>query len=136
MRAKILVSAMLAAVVAAFAFAPMQAQARGDVVSVPGSYMPGTIVIRTNERALYYFVGVGQAIRYPVGVGRIGMQWTGSAVYRRQIYQAGMVTARFHQEGLQPASTGDPGRLAAKSNGRCGNDPFGWRAIRHSRHQQ
>ena len=41
--------------------------------------MPGTIVIRTNERALYYFVGVGQAIRYPVGVGRLGMQWSGTA---------------------------------------------------------
>ena len=58
----------------------MPAQARGDVVSVRDSYMPGTIVIRTNERALYYFVGVGQAIRYPVGVGRIGMQWTGTAL--------------------------------------------------------
>jgi lipoprotein-anchoring transpeptidase ErfK/SrfK len=80
MRLKVLFSAILTVVVMAFACAPMQAQARGDVVSVPGSYMPGTIVIRTNERALYLFVGVGQAIRYPVGVGRIGMQWTGSAV--------------------------------------------------------
>jgi lipoprotein-anchoring transpeptidase ErfK/SrfK len=80
MRAKILVSAALAALVASFAVAPQPAHARGDIVAVKESYMPGTIVIRTNERALYYFVGVGQAIRYPVGVGRLGMQWSGTAM--------------------------------------------------------
>jgi hypothetical protein len=32
-------------------------------VSVKGSYTPGTIVIRTGERRLYYFVGAGEAIR-------------------------------------------------------------------------
>src|SRR5277367_1437907 len=79
MRAKILFSVMVAAVVATFAFAPKPAEARGDLVGVSESFMPGTIVIRTNERALYYFVGLGQAIRYPVGVGRLGMQWSGTA---------------------------------------------------------
>ncbi len=79
MRAKVLFSAALAAVVAAFALAPKAALAHGDLVTVRDSYLPGTIVIRTNERALYYFVGVGEAIRYPVGVGRIGMQWSGTA---------------------------------------------------------
>lgn len=80
MRVKVLLSAAFAAFVAAFAFAPEAALARGDIVAVADGYMPGTIVIRTNERALYYFVGVGQAIRYPVGVGRLGMQWAGTAV--------------------------------------------------------
>ena len=79
MRGKILLSAAIAALVGLFAFAPEPAHARGDIVAVKDSYMPGTIVIRTNERALYYFVGVGQAIRYPVGVGRLGMQWSGTA---------------------------------------------------------
>jgi lipoprotein-anchoring transpeptidase ErfK/SrfK len=79
MRRKILLSAMVAALVAAFAWAPQAAEARGDLVSVRDSYLPGTIVIRTNERALYYFVGPSEAIRYPVGVGRAGMQWTGTA---------------------------------------------------------
>jgi lipoprotein-anchoring transpeptidase ErfK/SrfK len=78
MRGKILFSAALAAI-AAFAVAPKPAAARGDLVTVKDSYLPGTIVIRTNERALYYFVGLGQAIRYPVGVGRLGMQWSGTA---------------------------------------------------------
>jgi lipoprotein-anchoring transpeptidase ErfK/SrfK len=79
MRGKILFSAALAGLIAAFAFVPSPAAARGDMVSVSEGYMPGTIVIRTNERALYYFVGPGQAIRYPVGVGRLGMQWAGTA---------------------------------------------------------
>lgn len=79
MRAKILLSAAIAAFFAAFAFAPEAAQASGTAVNVPDGFVPGTIVIRTNERALYYYVGMGQAIRYPVGVGRLGMQWSGTA---------------------------------------------------------
>jgi hypothetical protein len=59
MRRKIILSAALAAI-AAFAFAPSPALAHGDRVSVKDSYMPGTIVIRTGERRLYYFVGAGE----------------------------------------------------------------------------
>jgi len=78
MRGKILLFAGFA-IVATFGLAPMPAQAHGDRVSVKDSYLPGTILIRTNERRLYYFVGSGEAIRYPVGVGRAGMQWSGTA---------------------------------------------------------
>ena len=35
-------------------------------------YSAGTIVIKTNERRLYYVTGDGEAIRYPVGVGKAG----------------------------------------------------------------
>src|SRR4029077_16296408 len=78
MRGKILVYGF-AAVVAVLGFASVPALAHGDRVSVKDGYMPGTIVIRTGERRLYYFVGAGEAIRYPVGVGRAGMQWSGTA---------------------------------------------------------
>lgn len=40
---------------------------------------PGTIVIKTNERRLYYVMPGGRAMRYPVGVGRAGKTWTGTA---------------------------------------------------------
>ena len=40
-------------------------------------YRPGTIVIRTSERRLYYTIDRHRALRYPVGVGRRGKQWTG-----------------------------------------------------------
>ena len=43
------------------------------------SYSPGTIVVKTHERRLYYVMGDGHAIRYPVGVGRAGMTWSGEA---------------------------------------------------------
>ena len=37
-------------------------------------------MVRTNERRLYFVLGQGRAIRYPVGVGRAGRQWSGRAV--------------------------------------------------------
>ncbi len=77
MRAKLLVTAALAAF--AYSFAPQVAQAHGDVVALKDNYTPGTIVVRTNERRLYYVIGFGRAIRYPVGVGRAGKQWSGES---------------------------------------------------------
>jgi lipoprotein-anchoring transpeptidase ErfK/SrfK len=79
MRGKILFSSAIAAVVAAGILAPAPARANGDVVAAPGGYAPGTIVVRTNERHLYLMLGGGEAIRYPVGVGRAGMQWSGTS---------------------------------------------------------
>jgi len=71
--------AALAAVVASLAIAPGPAQARGDLVMVQEPYAPGTIIVKTRERELYLMVGAGEAIRYPVGVGRAGMQWAGAS---------------------------------------------------------
>jgi lipoprotein-anchoring transpeptidase ErfK/SrfK len=42
-------------------------------------YPVGSIVVNTPERALYYISGEGEAIRYRVGVGREGFQWSGNA---------------------------------------------------------
>jgi lipoprotein-anchoring transpeptidase ErfK/SrfK len=53
-------------------------QAR-EVVSFRSDYSVGTVVVKTGERRLYYVVGDGQAVRYPVGVGRPGKQWVGTA---------------------------------------------------------
>ena len=52
------------------------AQAREAVAFQPG-VEPGTIVIVTHERRLYYVYEPGAAIRYPVGVGKAGKQWRG-----------------------------------------------------------
>jgi lipoprotein-anchoring transpeptidase ErfK/SrfK len=49
-----------------------------ETVAFPGAAEPGTIVVRTNERKLYYVVDHGRALRYPVGVGRAGKQWFGT----------------------------------------------------------
>lgn len=38
---------------------------------------PGTVIVNTKERRLYYILGDGRAIRYGIGVGRDGFRWSG-----------------------------------------------------------
>jgi lipoprotein-anchoring transpeptidase ErfK/SrfK len=47
------------------------------VVQFTQSYAPGTIVVSTKERRLYYVMADGKAVQYGVGVGRPGFQWGG-----------------------------------------------------------
>ena len=68
--------AAIAAAVMICAFAPANAR---EVVPFEGGVQPGTIVVKTAERRLYFVLGGGQAIRYPVAVGRPGKQWQGTA---------------------------------------------------------
>jgi lipoprotein-anchoring transpeptidase ErfK/SrfK len=49
-----------------------------ETVDFDAKYAPGTVVISTNERRLYYVLGNGQAVRYGVGVGRPGFEWAGT----------------------------------------------------------
>ncbi len=48
-----------------------------ELVPYDGGYPPGTIIVSTQERRLYYVLPGNQAIRYCVGVGRPGFAWTG-----------------------------------------------------------
>lgn len=48
-----------------------------EEVEFTGRYAPGTIVINSSERRLYYVLPSGRAIRYGVGVGRPGFNWGG-----------------------------------------------------------
>lgn len=48
-----------------------------EVVRYSGGEKPGTIVVSTSQRRLYYVLPGGQAIRYGVGVGRQGFSWSG-----------------------------------------------------------
>jgi len=47
-------------------------------VRYESKYAPGTIVINTTERRLYLIEGNGAALRYGIGVGRVGFQWKGT----------------------------------------------------------
>ncbi len=51
---------------------------RRTTVSYPGNHRPGTIVINTRERRLYLVLGNGEALRYGIGVGRVGFTWRGA----------------------------------------------------------
>src|SRR4249919_3516351 len=56
------------------------ATSRGSEIVHFKGYSVGTIVVKTNERRLYYVLDDSKAIRYPVGVGRAGRAWSGSAI--------------------------------------------------------
>ena len=49
-----------------------------DVVAWDKGHAPGTVVISTRERRLYYVLAGKRAIQYGVGVGREGFTWSGT----------------------------------------------------------
>lgn len=49
-----------------------------EVVAYETTLKPGSIVIETSERRLYFVLPDGKAIKYGVGVGREGFQWSGT----------------------------------------------------------
>jgi lipoprotein-anchoring transpeptidase ErfK/SrfK len=48
-----------------------------EVVNFSGPQKPGTLIIDTSERRLYYVLPDQQAIKYAVGVARPGFEWAG-----------------------------------------------------------
>jgi lipoprotein-anchoring transpeptidase ErfK/SrfK len=90
-------AALFLAVTCALSAAP-PAVAREVVAMREGT--PGTIVVRTRERRLYYVLDDGRAVRYPVAVGKAGMQWTGHArvegIYVRPAWAPPRVVKRDH----------------------------------------
>ena len=91
-RAAALAGFLLAASEPAFANAldsqlqPVASPIPRETVSFDGREAPGTIVIRTSERRLYFVLPDHQALRYGVGVGRPGFTWAGSThiAYKRE----------------------------------------------------
>ncbi len=58
---------------------PKFAAAAPEIVSFQQDYPLGAIVIVNKERRLYYVIGKGRALRYPVAVGTPENQWTGQS---------------------------------------------------------
>jgi lipoprotein-anchoring transpeptidase ErfK/SrfK len=99
--------------------APAPASAR-QIVRFNG-YSAGTIVVKTNQRRLYYVLGNGKAIRYPVGVGRAGMRWAGTT----------FIDGKYIKPGWSaPASIRkDYSRLPAVVPGGSSRNPMGAAAL-------
>jgi lipoprotein-anchoring transpeptidase ErfK/SrfK len=55
-----------------------------EIVGFAGAYAPGTVIVNTAERRLYYVLGNGQAVRYGIGVGRPGFEWQGAQTITRK----------------------------------------------------
>ncbi|WP_407524110.1 L,D-transpeptidase [Methylobacterium oryzisoli] len=92
-----------------------------EVVPFEVGASPGTIVVRTGERRLYYVNGDGTAIRYPVAVGRAGKQWTGYA----------RIEGKYVQPAWSPPSEvkRDNPRLPAVIAGGSPRNPMGAAAL-------
>jgi lipoprotein-anchoring transpeptidase ErfK/SrfK len=54
------------------------------IVEFPTDLPPGTVIVKTDERRLYYVMRDGRAIMYSVGVGREGFTWSGKDVVTRK----------------------------------------------------
>ncbi|MBN9456581.1 MAG: L,D-transpeptidase [Bosea sp.] len=66
---------------------PAKAQATAiprEIVDYPTRQRPGTIVVNTTERRLYFVLPDGKAMRYGVGVGRPGFDWAGAHAITRK----------------------------------------------------
>jgi lipoprotein-anchoring transpeptidase ErfK/SrfK len=50
-----------------------------EMVDFPETAPPGWIIINARERALFYVIGEGTALRYPIAVPKKGKGWSGKA---------------------------------------------------------
>jgi lipoprotein-anchoring transpeptidase ErfK/SrfK len=89
---------------------PSDAETR-QIVPFHTSEAPGTIIVDTGERYLYLVQPNDRAIRYGIGVGRIGFQWSG--------------VERVSQKQEWP-----DWRVPAEMIGRQPICPGSWRAVR------
>ena len=87
-------------------------------------YPKGSIVIRTDERALYYVSGDGEAIKYAIGVGREGFQWAGTSSIEAKAEWPGWTPPQVMVE--REAAKGH--HIPAHMDGGPGN-PLGARAM-------
>jgi lipoprotein-anchoring transpeptidase ErfK/SrfK len=62
----------------------LDARFQRQLVYYRTSAAPGTIIIQTAERFLYLVQGGNRALRYGIGVGRIGFQWQGQVKIARK----------------------------------------------------
>ncbi len=93
-------------------------------IDYPSDEKPGTVIVDTPARRLYYVLGNNKAIRYAVSVGREGLQLRGNAyVGRKAEWPSWTPTQNMIKR--------DPDRYAKLAGGMPGgpNNPLGARAL-------
>ena len=71
-------------------YAPQEPQRQIDPiyyrteVDYPAGEQPGSIIVDTSNKFLYFVKGAGRAIRYGIGVGRPGFEWSGVKTVSRK----------------------------------------------------
>ena len=103
--------------------AKIKPEFRRTEVAYETKYKPGTVVVDTPARRLYYVLGDGKAIRYAVSVGKEGKQLRGNAYVGRKAEWPNW-TPTAHMMQVDPRNRkyagGVPGGL---------NNPLGARAL-------
>ena len=90
---------------------PQQAQSQlppqsPSIVPLTG-YRPGTIVVKTSDRRLYYVLKGDKAWEFPVGVGKQGWAWFGrAAVEAKYIKPAWQAPPELHRGSYGPVIEG------------------------------
>jgi lipoprotein-anchoring transpeptidase ErfK/SrfK len=84
-------------------------------------FKPGTIVIRTGEKRLYFVTAPGEAIRYSIAVGKVGAGWSGV----KHVAQMDVEPAWAAPDSLRK----DKSVPATVIPGGASNNPMGARAI-------
>jgi lipoprotein-anchoring transpeptidase ErfK/SrfK len=105
---------------------PSAVMAREIVPFTPG-VEPGTIVISAHQRKLFFVLGPGRAIRYPVAVPKSGMEWLGST----------SISGKFVNPDWSPPAIvkADHPELPNFIPGGSPRNPMGVRALTLDRHQ-
>src|SRR5262249_24256173 len=65
-------------------YQPASSRIPRETVNYYGAYAPGTVIVNTAERRLYYVLPGHRAIKYGIGVGRAGFQWHGTQTISRK----------------------------------------------------
>ena len=63
---------------------PARARIPREIVNFAGNYAPGTVVVSTSERRLYFVLPGHKAVKYGIGVGRAGFDWAGTQTISRK----------------------------------------------------
>ena len=91
-----------------------------ETVAVDPTWTPGSIVVRTGERRLYFVLKSGTALRYRVAVGKPNRQWFGRVI----------VDGKYRSPAwTPPLDMRRPGKAAVVIPGGAPNNPMGAAAL-------
>ncbi len=93
----------------------------GTVVPYVTEAAPGTIVINANQRKLFFVLGGGKAVSYPIGAPRHGDEWSGRATVNGKFVRPDWIPP--------PEVKIEEPFLPDRVKGGAPNNPMGARAI-------
>ncbi len=82
-----------------------------ELIDYAGPHQPNTLIVNTAERRLYHVLPDGKAMKYGIGVGRDGFQWSGTHKISRKAEWPGWTpppAMRKRQPGLPAYMEGGP----------------------------